>query len=126
MREFMNLVENGGEAFFYHGTTRDKLETIMAEGIKPTSHWGTENVARLFAKDHGGESVILRVPLSAFNPAMLFPDEKMIDYPIYDDAEYEERYEMWSDSAKDWKASLRYFEAVEYAEPVTVDETNIL
>lgn len=43
----------------YHGTSKDNLSSIEADGITAPSYWGTEDMARQYAESFGANGIVL-------------------------------------------------------------------
>jgi hypothetical protein len=116
----------------WHGTISVRLTGILREGLAPGSCWGTEAVARYFARrergELGGRAAFLVVPLSRFDDSRLVPDEQMADFPIFED--YDVRQCAWEAAEEagkpDWRDSLRVFEAVAYDAHLAVSADDVL
>ena len=101
----------------HHGTSSALLPSIEQDGMHAGSCWGTERVARYFARrnceEHGGVPAILSVPMDRLDAALLSTDEQMIDFPIFQD--YDERQYEWEEkSEQGWAECLRLYESVVY------------
>lgn len=50
----------------YHGTSRQKLESILESGVNTPSYWGDLATAQGFADGHGCDGVILATNISKY------------------------------------------------------------
>jgi len=116
----------------WHGTSSNLADSILQEGLRPGSHWGSLEVAEYFAErncaEHGGRPVLIRLPVSAFSREDFMVDEQMVDFPVFDDYDvramaYEE---VEAEGEPTWEDCLRVYESVVYPHKVTVDRSDIM
>jgi hypothetical protein len=71
----------------YYGTSTTLQEEIAENGIKSPSKWGdygfAEENAFKIVEEHGGEPVIIQIPLSEFNKEHFLLDEDKKDTIVY-------------------------------------------
>ena len=123
MRKFINIVTEGqSEIILYHATPVEKLESIRKEGVAPISYWGSIETAEYYAEDT--ESVIIGVPISAFDHNLLEPDYPGIEEPVtYSTIGKPESQVIaeWSACEGTWQDSLEIIESVRYKGVVPFD-----
>jgi len=118
--------------FLWHGTSSNLVASILTEGLRPGTHWGTVEVAEYFAErncaEHGGEPVLIRLPIAAFSQGEFRIDEQMIEFPVFDD--YDMRamaYEQIDEEGEPtWQDCLRIYESVVYGQRVPVLRTDFM
>lgn len=107
----------------YHGTSSKRLPKILKNGLKPGSHWGSEDVALFFARqsareDHG-RAILIVVDSSALVVSCFQIDNQMVEFPIFSD--YDIRQNEWEllDNPTELDG-LRIFDSVVYRANVPV------
>lgn len=127
VKEARELVEQNKQAhaqdeFLYHGTSSNALGRIAKTGVVISpSWWGTWAVAAYYAEvsaeeDDSDDEIIIRVPLSQFQTALIEPDENSIEEPLTYTLNSNEEllFNRWEASEKTWKDCLSIYGSVIY------------
>lgn len=107
--------------YLYHATSSDNLPMILRHGISAPSYWGSADIADYYAEDIE-DAVILRLPLSAFDPRYLEPDHASVAEPItwVIGKSEEEVQEEWEACEGTWQASLEIVSSVKYSKVIRI------
>lgn len=117
MRKWINLVENAEPQFLYHGTWAGNLKSILRDGIRAPSYWGTYEVATSY-RDQYDPGIIIRLPISAFDPDGLQPNEHLFRSLQDEDDE--------TQIPKTWQASLEAVDSIVYDYDLQIDKSDVL
>ena len=126
-RKYVNKEEE-----LYHGTSDLYKQDILKFGIQAPSYWGTAEVAEYYAnevsEEHGGNPLVVKIPLSKFDQSLLKPDLNSIGEPLTFTLRKteEEVWEEWEQSDETWQDSLEIVESVIYDAPLKVLEKDLL
>jgi len=108
---------------------------MSAGGVLPEpSWWGTAEIAEYYAETAAEEIgpeeeyKVIKLPLSAFNPALLEADQNSVAEPLtYTLGRSEdELYEEWQNCKGTWQDSLRIYGSVVYNAPIEVTAQTVL
>jgi adenosyl cobinamide kinase/adenosyl cobinamide phosphate guanylyltransferase len=120
-----------GEEMLYYGTTTEKLDALLEDGLEAPSHWGTLEMATLraeeAAEEDGGDPVVITKSMTDFSTTALQADEDAIKTPAQSIvARSEEQIaEEWEKSDKSWEDSLDLAESVLYDGHLEISEDEI-
>jgi len=127
-RLFLELME---PQVLYHGTSDVLLPSILKEGLKNPSWWGTEDVASYYAEEvaeeYGGGEIVLAVSLNRFNISKLEPDGNSIAEPLtYTLGKSEEElWDEWQKADGTWQDCYRIYGSVIYRNPIKITDRDI-
>lgn len=102
----------------YHGIINDNLESMLENGIKPNSYWGSQ----LVALNHSDINKVIEINSEDYE---IEANSTLIEYYKDNDPD-DEAYQLWLESSQTWQDSLDIFDSVIIKDVVYFDDLNIL
>lgn len=117
----------------FHGTSSNRIPGLLSEGFRGRSHWGTKEVAEIFADrechDSGGRSVLIAIDLAMLDHDFVTVDGQMVLEPINTyaaDADDRDLQKRWEASGQTWKDCLDIYESLVYTKPFAVTQEMLI
>lgn len=115
----------------YHATSRDSVESIMAEGFQAgvylTNSWKQARYYCETISDEGKSPVVIELELedllSAVDEKHIVPDGESISEPITSTLKIseDEVHEAWKASGRTWRDSLEIVASIRIEAPIRAD-----
>ncbi len=121
------------DGFLCHGTSSNKIESILEKGFTGYSCWGSYDMAVYYAsaccEEEGGSPVVISVEFNKFDKNLFQKDNPSIAEPITSVLEDDEEdlAEMWANVEGEgtWKDCLEIYQSVAYEGTIRIADADV-